>query len=67
MSPSIFPLPGVLCWCSVRRDGGCMDKGNCVTTLQLVRVYEPAVAPRCATLLGIDAHSEGKWTNVLPL
>lgn len=44
-----------------------MDKGNCVTTLQLVRVYEPAVAPRCATLLGIDAHSEGKWTNVLPL
>ncbi len=30
-------------------------------SLQLVRVYWPAVAPCCATLLGINIHSGGKW------
>lgn len=55
------PVPGVLCGCSVRRDGGCMDESNCATTLQLVRVYGPAVAPCRVTLLGINIHSERNW------
>lgn len=44
-----------------------MDEGNCVTTLQLVRVYEPAVAPCCATLLEINTYLEGKWTSAASL
>lgn len=64
--PTHPPEPGVWCWCRVRRDGG-REEGNCVTTLQLVRVYEPAVAPCCATLLGINIHSEGKWTSAASL
>lgn len=65
--PTRPPEPGVWCWWRVRRDGGRVNEGNCVTTLQLVRVYEPAVAPWCATLLGINIHSEGKWTSAASL